>query len=62
MTSNAILSQKRAEAVMAFMISQGVKQDMVSAKGMGEANPVASNSTPAGRAQNRRVEVTLAGM
>lgn len=60
-TSNEILSQKRADAVMQFLISQGVKSNMISAKGWGEAQPVASNSTPKGRAQNRRVEITLAG-
>jgi chemotaxis protein MotB len=60
-TSNQMLSQKRAETVMAYMISQGVKPDLVTAQGFGEADPVASNSTAQGRAQNRRVEVTLAG-
>jgi chemotaxis protein MotB len=59
--SNEVLSQKRAEAVMQHLISQGVKPDMISARGFGEANPVASNKTAKGRAQNRRVEVTLAG-
>lgn len=59
-TSNEVLSQKRADNVMAFLISQGVKSDLVTAVGHGEADPVASNSTPAGRAQNRRVELTLA--
>jgi chemotaxis protein MotB len=60
-TSNLELSQKRADTVMQFLISQGVKPSLVSAKGFGEADPVASNDTPAGRAQNRRVELTLAG-
>jgi chemotaxis protein MotB len=60
-TSNEVLSQKRAEAVMQYLISQGVKPDMISARGFGEAKPVASNNTAKGRAQNRRVEVTLAG-
>jgi chemotaxis protein MotB len=60
-TSNEELSQKRAEAVMQYMISQGVNPDMVAAKGFGEADPIASNNTPQGRAQNRRVEITLAG-
>lgn len=59
-TNNLILSQKRAETVMQFMISQGVKPNLVSAQGFGEANPVASNDTPEGRAQNRRVELTIA--
>jgi chemotaxis protein MotB len=60
-TSNLILSQKRADNVMQFMISQGVKPNLVTAQGFGDANPVASNDTAAGRAQNRRVELTLAG-
>jgi chemotaxis protein MotB len=60
-TSNEVLSQKRAEAVMQYLISQGVKPEFISARGVGEADPIASNATAQGRAQNRRVEVTLAG-
>src|SRR5271165_1532739 len=59
-TSNEVLSQKRAENVMQFLISKGAKPDLVSAQGFGEKNPVASNDTPKGRAQNRRVELSLA--
>lgn len=59
-TTNLILSQKRADNVMQYMISQGVRHDLVSAHGFGEANPVASNDTAEGRAQNRRVELTIA--
>jgi chemotaxis protein MotB len=59
-TSNEVLSQKRAENVMQFLISQGVKPDLVSAHGYGEASPVAPNTTAEGRAKNRRVELTLA--
>ena len=59
-TTNLILSQKRADNVMQFMIWQGVKPHLVSALGFGEADPVASNDSPAGRAQNRRVELTVA--
>jgi chemotaxis protein MotB len=58
-TSNQILSQKRAENVMAFITSQGIKPDLISAQGFGEANPVAPNDTAQGRAQNRRVELSL---
>jgi chemotaxis protein MotB len=58
--TNEELSQKRADAVMQYLISQGVKPDLVSAKGWGEASPIASNDTAAGRAKNRRVEITLA--
>ena len=60
-TSNVVLSQKRADNVMNFMTSQGVNPSLVSAQGFGDADPVASNDTSAGRAQNRRVELTLAG-
>jgi chemotaxis protein MotB len=60
-TSNQQLSQKRADAVMQFLISQGVKPNMVTAQGFGEADPVAPNDTPQGRAQNRRVELSVAG-
>ena len=60
-TSNQMLSQKRADAVMEYMISQGVSPDMVTARGMGEDYPLVPNSSAAARAQNRRVEVTLAG-
>ena len=58
-TTNQDLSQKRAENVMAFLISQGVKPDLISAKGFGDADPVASNDTTQGRAQNRRVELSV---
>ena len=60
-TSNQQLSQKRADAVMQFLISQGVKPNMVAAQGFGEADPIAPNDTPQGRAQNRRVELSVAG-
>ena len=59
-TTNLILSQKRADNVMQYMVSQGVKPNLVTAHGFGEADPVASNDTAAGRAQNRRVELTVA--
>jgi chemotaxis protein MotB len=59
-TSNQDLSQKRAESVMAYLISQGVKPDLIEAHGYGDAQPVASNNTAKGRAENRRVELTLA--
>lgn len=57
--SNQILSEKRADSVMQYMISQGVKPELVAAQGKGEADPVASNDTPTGRAQNCRVDLTL---
>jgi len=59
-TSNLILSQKRADSVSQYMIAQGVNPALITSRGFGDADPVASNDTPAGRAQNRRVELTLA--
>jgi chemotaxis protein MotB len=59
-TTNQELSQKRADAVMEYLVSQGVKPDLVSAHGYGEASPIASNNTAQGRSKNRRVELTLA--
>jgi len=54
---NLRLSQRRAEAVRAYLIKQGVAADRLTAKGYGEANPVADNKTADGRYQNRRVEL-----
>jgi len=58
--TNLALSQKRAQNVMQYIISQGVKPDLISAQGYGEADPVATNATAQGRAQNRRVVLSLA--
>jgi len=57
--SNQQLSQMRAQTVSNYLISQGVNPSMLSAQGFGEADPVASNDTAAGRAQNRRVEIDI---
>jgi flagellar motor protein MotB len=59
--SNQELSQKRAESVMEFMISQGVSRDLVTAQGFGEDGAIAPNGTAQGRALNRRIEITVAG-
>jgi chemotaxis protein MotB len=59
-TTNQILSEKRAQSVANFLISQGLNQSLVSAVGHGESDPVASNTTAAGRGKNRRVELALA--
>ena len=58
-TSNQILSQKRADSVMQYLISQGLMPDLVSAHGYGDTSSVASNGSAQGRAKNRRVELTL---
>lgn len=57
--SNLGLSQRRAEAVRDFLITNGIDGKRIEARGYGEAAPVASNDTEAGRQQNRRVEVVL---
>ncbi len=56
---NMKLSQDRANAVKDYLISQGVKAEKLRSVGRGEANPVASNETPEGRANNRRVELVV---
>ena len=57
--ANLKLSQARADAVKEFLVSQGVKADKLRAVGRGEDHPVASNDTPEGRANNRRVEIVV---
>lgn len=54
---NLQLSQKRANSVRNFLIRNGVAAEQLSANGYGEQQPVASNATPSGRAENRRVEM-----
>ncbi|HZI22382.1 MAG TPA: OmpA family protein [Gemmatimonadales bacterium] len=56
-STNARLSQARAEAVRAYLASKGVAPNRMVAKGYGPANPIAPNTTTAGREQNRRVEL-----
>jgi outer membrane protein OmpA-like peptidoglycan-associated protein len=58
---NMTLSQERADAVRSYLVSQGVAADTVTAVGLGKADPVADNSTPTGRQQNRRVEMVVSG-
>ena len=59
--SNTDLSLKRASEVVAFFQSQGVNPSLLNAQGYGEADPVAPNDTPEGRARNRRVVIALNG-
>ena len=57
---NLQLSQDRAQSVTSYLLSQGVPASQIrSTTGFGESNPVADNSTAAGKAQNRRVEVYM---
>jgi peptidoglycan-binding protein ArfA len=56
---NRRLSNNRAKSVADFLVAHGVPADQVTAKGFGSADPVASNDTPEGRAQNRRVVIVV---
>lgn len=56
---NQDLSERRANTVASYLVSQKVKSERIYVAGMGESQPIADNSTPEGRAQNRRVEITL---
>jgi outer membrane protein OmpA-like peptidoglycan-associated protein len=58
---NQVLSEKRADGVRGYLISSGVTPDHVAAVGLGKADPVADNSTAAGRKLNRRVEMIVSG-
>jgi OOP family OmpA-OmpF porin len=58
---NQALSNRRAESVKAYLLSKGIESNRVYTEGKGEAQPVADNSTRAGRAKNRRVEVEVVG-
>ena len=57
--ANSKLSQQRAETVKAYLIKKGIAEARVAAKGYGDTQPVADNSTAAGRQKNRRTEVRL---
>ncbi len=57
--ANQRLSQQRADAVRRYLITQGVADASLTARGFGSANPVADNSTDAGRFRNRRIEFTV---
>ncbi|AJY47458.1 OmpA family protein [Martelella endophytica] len=59
---NQTLSQQRANSVANYLIQSGVSGSRISAVGFGPSNPVASNATPEGRAQNRRVEVQISAV
>jgi chemotaxis protein MotB len=59
--TNQDLSMRRAQTVVNYLVSQGVNPALLTAQGLGDTDPVASNATPEGRAQNRRVELTLPG-
>lgn len=58
---NFNLSANRADAVQQYMINQGISASRLTARGYGPTQPIASNDTAAGRAQNRRIEIQLTG-
>lgn len=56
---NLTLSRERAASVASYLQGQGVKSSRFEVLGLGSSNPIASNDTAAGRAQNRRVEIKI---
>ncbi|MBZ4371155.1 OmpA family protein [Corallococcus sp. AS-1-6] len=59
--ANRQLSESRAESVRRALVRRGIPQDRIEVSGEGDANPIASNDTPEGRVQNRRIEVQVLG-
>jgi OOP family OmpA-OmpF porin len=60
-TYNQALSVRRAEAVKAYLVSKGIEPNRIYTEGKGKTQPIASNSTDAGRAKNRRTEIEIVG-
>lgn len=58
---NQQLSQQRADTVRSYLVQQGVPSSSIESKGFGPNDPVASNDTPQGRQQNRRVDLVVSG-
>jgi outer membrane protein OmpA-like peptidoglycan-associated protein len=56
---NLRLSKRRAEAVKAFLVDRGIAPERISTEGRGEVEPIAPNTTQAGRKKNRRTAITL---
>jgi outer membrane protein OmpA-like peptidoglycan-associated protein len=56
---NIPLSEKRAESAKAYLVGKGIAESRIGRAGHGSSNPVADNKTAAGRAKNRRIEVTV---
>ncbi len=57
--SNTALSERRAQAVVNYLVSKGIDRNQLAAKGNGPSKPVADNSTDTGRARNRRTDVVV---
>jgi outer membrane protein OmpA-like peptidoglycan-associated protein len=58
---NQDLSEHRAQSVRDYFVQQGISSNTIEARGFGKSDPIASNDTPDGRQQNRRVELVLSG-
>ncbi len=58
---NRRLSEQRADAVRDYLVQQGIGSEAITGSGFGKSEPVASNDTPEGRQQNRRVELVVSG-
>ena len=58
---NQQLSQQRADTVRGYLVQQGVPANSVESKGFGQSDPIASNDSPEGRRQNRRVDLVVSG-
>jgi outer membrane protein OmpA-like peptidoglycan-associated protein len=58
---NQELSERRAEGVRSYLTQQGIPENSTTASGFGKTRPIASNDTPEGRQQNRRVELIVSG-
>lgn len=59
---NLKLSQRRANAVKAYLVQKGMDPNRIYVEGKGKTNPIASNKTREGRAKNRRVEIEIVGV
>lgn len=58
-SDNETLSLKRAESVRTYLVSRGIPSDKIRAVGLGSSRPISENTTPDGRANNRRVEIIV---
>jgi outer membrane protein OmpA-like peptidoglycan-associated protein len=58
-SANETLSLKRAESVRTYLVSRGIPSDKIRASGLGSSRPISENTTPDGRANNRRVEIVV---
>jgi len=57
--NSIIISQKRVEAIVDYLVSKGIEKQRLVGKGYGESNPISSNSTEEGRMKNYRVEFII---